>query len=883
MKKTLLFVVSMFFFVLGFAQIDEEEKKTYTTSKINGSAPKIDGFINDKIWESVAWGGGDFTQRQPNDGGPPTEQTKFKILYDDKNLYVAFKCYDADPENIVARLSRRDGFEGDRVAVMFDSYYDKRTAFSFTATAAGVKGEEYVSNNGDNWDDKWDPIWYLMTSIDEEGWVAEIKIPLSQLRFAYKPEHVWGLQLSRYYFRNDEWSTWQYVPQNAAGWVHLFGEINGINGIKPQKQIEIQPYVVAKTESFRREEGNPYATGKDSNMTMGLDAKIGITSDVTLDLTLNPDFGQVEADPSQVNLTAFQLFFPEQRPFFIEGSNILTFSTNRDVDNLFYSRRIGRKPQGGIDTDSDDLDGDGNNDDDGVAEYVDRRSNTRILGSMKLTGKNKNGFSWGVLESITRKESAEIDSLGYKRTEVIEPSTNYLIGRVQQDINNGETIIGGMVTATNRSDLNGIKHLANEAYSAGLDFTHYWRQRKYFLSGKFAASQVKGTETAIQNLQESSTRYYQRTDNDYKDVDLSKRKLEGSSGALNFGKASGTFLYTIGSTWSSPGLELNDIGFLNQTDRISQWAFGQYRKLQPFGIFRSMRLNINQSQEWDFGGNLLLRDFNFNGQLRFKNFFGLGSGSNVKLHSVSNADLRGGPSIQYPKSYSQWIWAGTDPRKKIKLEVNPWLSWSENDFSGSKGWWTRLTLRPSNALNIDFTGSISKRYNEMQYVSTQEINSETKYFMGRLDQKTYNVSMRVTYVVTPNLSVQYWGQPFASSGAFSNLKLVNNPSAEKYENRLTTLNSALNEETGQIDIDENKDGNTDYSIDNPDFNFTQFQSNMVMRWEYKPGSALFLVWTQNISEQPSIDRHSFDHLYTSLFDRTPRNTFLLKYTYRFVL
>jgi hypothetical protein len=883
MKVFPLLLSTIFTPALLFAQEAEIERKAYTTTKIVGEAPKIDGFINDKIWESVEWGGGDFTQRQPNDGGPPTEQTKFKILYDDKNIYVAFKCYDADPDNITRRLSRRDGFEGDRVGIMFDSYYDKRTAFSFTSTAAGVKGEEYVSNNGDNWDDKWDPIWYLMTSIDKEGWVAEIKIPLSQLRFADKQEHVWGLEIMRYYFRNDEWSNWQHIPQNASGFVHLFGELNGITGIKPQKQLEIQPYVVAKTETFEREEGNPYATGKSSDIDFGVDAKIGITSDVTLDLTINPDFGQVEADPSQVNLTAFQLFFPEQRPFFIEGSNILTFPIGNDSDNLFYSRRIGRRPQGSIDTDGDDLDGDGSNDDDGVEEYVDRRSNTRILGSMKLTGKNKNGFSWGVLESVTRKESAEIDSLGVKRKEVIEPSTNYLVGRVQQDINGGESIVGGMVTATNRNELNGIDHLANEAYSAGVDFTHYWQQRRYFLSGKFVASQVKGTETAIQNLQESSTRYYQRTDNDYRNIDTTMRKLEGTSGSLNFGKASGTFLYTIGTNWGSPGLELNDIGFLNQTDKINQWAWAQYRKLQPFSIFRSMRLNLNQSQGWDFGGNLLSRDFNVNGHLQFKNFFGLSSGGNVSLNAVSNADLRGGPSIQYPKSYSYWLWGGTDPRKKVTFALNPWWGWGENDFVGSKGWWMRLKLRPSNALNIDFIGSISERFNEMQYVSTVEANNQTGYLIARIDQKTYNVSMRITYVITPNLSIQYWGQPFASSGAFSNFKKVTNATEEKYANRFSDLSSSLNEQTGLIDIDENEDGNIDYSIDNPDFNFTQFQSNMVMRWEYKPGSTLFLVWTQNISEEPSVDRHSFDHLYNSLIDKTPRNIFLLKYTYRFVL
>ncbi|MEQ9166740.1 MAG: DUF5916 domain-containing protein [Fulvivirga sp.] len=876
MRRKLTLLISLFSVTAAFGQTEEINRKLYTTARIEGEAPRIDGLLNDEIWETVEWGGGDFTQRQPNDGGPPTEQTKFKVLYDDKNIYVAIRAYDADPANIVKRLSRRDGFEGDRVTVMFDSYNDKRTAFSFTATSAGVKGEEYVSNNGDDWDEKWDPIWYLMTSIDEEGWVAEMRIPLSQLRFADQAQHTWGFQVMRYYFRNDERSNWQHIPQNANGFVHRFGEINGINGIRPQKQLEIQPYIVAQTETYEKEEGNPYATGKGSDVNVGLDAKIGVTSDITLDLTVNPDFGQVEADPSQVNLSAFQLFFPEQRPFFIEGSNILTFPTGgREFDNLFYSRRVGRRPQGSIDTDPDG--------DDGVEEYVNSPNNTRILGSMKLTGKNKNGFSWGVLESVTREESAEIDSLGVKREQVVEPMTNYLVGRVQQEINQGETIVGGMVTATNRGDLKGLDGLTKEAYSAGADFTRFWKERKYFVTGRVLASQVKGDAESIINLQESSARFYQRADNDYRRVDTTLTKMSGTAGSMTFGKASGNFVYEIGSSWSSPGLELNDIGFLNQTDQVAQWVWAQYRKLEPFGIFRSMRSNINIYQNQDFGGDLRGREVNWNGHAQFKNFWRMSSGASATLYQASNADLRGGPSIIYPKSYDYWIWASSDDRKKVVVELNPWWGWGEDGYSKNSGWWWSLGLRPSNALNVRFVGSVSSRDNEMQYVNTIDSNGQPRYIIGNIHQRTYNLSMRVTYVLTPNMSIQYWGQPFAASGAYSNLKRVTNSTHDEYQHRFDVIGTTLNEADNVLAVDEDNDGTTDYTIDNPDFNFTQFQSNMVMRWEYKPGSTLFLVWTQNISENPTVDRHSFDHLANSLFDKQPRNIFLLKYTYRFVL
>ncbi len=875
MKYTLLLLFAFIGATQLFSQPNNIERKAYTTTRIVGEAPHIDGLIEDEAWDLVEWGGGDFTQRQPDDGAAPSVQTKFKILYDEKNLYIAFLCLDPEPDKIVSRLSRRDGFDGDRVEINIDSYNDKRTAFSFTSSVSGVKGDEYVSNNGDNWDSNWDPIWYLKTSINSEGWIAEVKIPLSQLRFSDKDVHTWGIQIMRVYFRNEERSNWQYIPQDASGWVHLFGELNGLQGIKSQKQLEIQPYIVASTETFEREEGNPFATGKTSDLTMGLDAKIGITSDITLDLTVNPDFGQVEADPSQVNLTAFQLFFPEQRPFFIEGNNILTFPiSDANNDNLFYSRRIGRRPQIRIDTDDDG--------EDNVQEYVKKRNNTRILSSMKLTGKNKHGFSWGLLESVTHKEEAEIDSLGYRRKETVEPFTNYLVGRVQQDLNGGQTIFGGMFTATNRSNLEPKAEIVDEAYSGGVDFTHYMSQRKFFVSGKVVSSKVMGDARAIERLQYSPVHFFQRTNNDYEEVDSTKTSLSGTGGSLLFGKRSGQIIYDVGGSWSSPELELNDIGFVSQSDKIAQWIWVQYRKLNPFSIFRTMRVNFNQRQEWDFGGDELRKNFNINTNIDFTNLWSMGSGLNYNKRA-SNADLRGGPSIVYPGSYGYWIWVGTNSRKKVRFEINPWWDWGLNDFSKTTGLWTALTIRPTDALNIRLIGSVEKSFNEMQYIGTAEFNNENRYIIGKINQTVYDFSLRLTYVLTPNLSIQYWGQPFAATGTYSNFKRVTNSTAEKYDERFTPLSATYNEDNQNIEIDENGDNLVDYTIGKPDFNFAQFRSNMVLRWEYTPGSTLFLVWNQSRSDAASLDRNSYDHLYGSLFDRTPHNIFLVKYTYRFLL
>ncbi|MDN4164794.1 DUF5916 domain-containing protein [Cytophagales bacterium LB-30] len=851
--------------------------KTYTTRWVQGQAPRIDGLENDEAWNQVEWAGNDFTQRSPDDGAAPSEDTQFKILYDAKNLYILIRAFDADPEGIVKRMSRRDGFDGDFVEVNIDSYFDKRNAFSFTSSVSGVKGDEYVSNNGQNWDRNWDPIWYLKTSVDDKGWIAEMRIPLSQLRFADKEEHVWGLQIMRMYFRNQERSHWQYIPQDAPGYVHLFGELHGLKGIRPQKQLEIQPYILAQAENFEKEEGNPFATGKSNNVAVGVDAKIGLTSDITLDLTVNPDFGQVEADPSQVNLTAFQLFFREQRPFFIEGNNVLSLkAVNWNENNLFYSRRIGRRPQIGVVVDE--------NGDDGVTEHVDRNNNTRILGAAKITGKNSKGFSWGLLESVTDKEFATIDSLGFRREYAIEPMTNYLVGRVQQEYNDAQTIVGAMFTATNRQlDEPQFNGLHKSAYSAGIDLNHALKDRKYLITFRLLGSQVNGSTEAITNTQLSPERYFQRPDIPKQRLDTTRTQLSGTAGTLIFGKTSGKFLYEAGATYRSPGLELNDIGFLNQTDMLTQWVNATYRFLNPVGKFRWMRYSVTLWSDYDFQSRMIGRggDINFNTQ--FLNFWNLNGGLSISDAIISNADLRGGPSFLYPTGLEAWMWMSTDGRKKLSAGINPWISRGSHKWRETEGLYMEVTYRPTNALNLSLSPSVSHSANALQYIETVSYNDEPVYVIGRINQYTYNMSFRATYMVTPNLSIEYWGQPFATTGSYSELKKVTQHNADSYDQRFLLLNTQFDAANNQYHLDENADGNVDYSIRNPNFNFAQLRSNMVVRWEYIPGSTLFLVWTQGRTESPSLDRDSFSHLYAGLFDKTPHNVFLLKYTYRFVL
>ncbi|HEX5168017.1 MAG TPA: DUF5916 domain-containing protein [Cyclobacteriaceae bacterium] len=856
-------------------EAQQEQIKSYITKQVEGEAPVIDGTLDDQAWDLVPWGGGDFVQVSPYSGSTPSFQTTFKILYDDKNLYVAIKNYDSESDKITKRMSRRDGFDGDYVELDIDSYYDKRTAFSFTSSVSGVKSDGYVFNNGDNVDYNWDPIWYLRTSIDEEGWIAEIKIPLSQLRFANRKDHTWGLQITRRFFRNQERSSWQFIPQDAGGWVHLMGELKGLRGIKPQNQLEIQPYLVARTERFQKEEGNPFLTGKSSELNYGLDAKIGITSDVTLDLTVNPDFGQVEADPSQVNLSAFQVYFPEQRPFFIEGRNVLSFSVpgfgNTD---LFYSRRIGRAPQGTVETDQNDVD-------DGVAEYVKRKNNTAILGAAKLTGKNKRGFSWGLLESLTAREVAEVDSLGSIGKVAIEPQTNYFVTRGQQEINKGNTIVGGIFTATNRKiDDRNLDWLHDQAYSGGIDFTHNWKHRTYYVNAKTLISQVKGSPESIARSQESSERYFQRPDNNHADVDTTRTSLTGTGGTLSIGKQSGRLLYEAGYSWLSPEFEINDIGFMPQTDVMNQWLWTQYRILRPSSVFRSQRYSASQHLGLDFDGKVTSRYYDANTNMQFKNFWSLSSGMSLITQSVSNADLRGGPALHYPGNYGFWLWASTDGRKKFQMAVGPSARWGFDSFLDYKGIDFQFNYRPINSLSISLSPSLSSRRNEMQYVTTGAVEGENRFVVAEIDQMTARLALRMTYMIKPNLSLQYWGQPFGTYGNYSNFKYISDASADEYQQRFIPVPDdqiALKDDV--YAVDENKDGAADFTFDNPDFNVGQFRSNMVLRWEYIPSSALFLVWTQNMNGA----FNDTGTLTNFNFDSKAHNIFLMKLTYRFVL
>ncbi len=876
--------------LLIFAQEEQKKqeivpKRVYTTKYVAAeNAPVIDGRLDDNSWNAVEWTS-DYIENQPDENTPPSEQTQFKIVYDKKNLYIGVRNFDSHPDSIVNRLSRRDGFAGDWVEFNIDSYHDLRTAFSFTITSAGVKGDEFISNNGNNWDGSWNPIWYAKTNIDDKGWTAEIKIPFSQLRFGKSKEQIWGIQSTRRFFRKEERSLWQRVPQDAPGWVSEFGELHGLIDLEPQKQLEIQPFTVTKADSYPREVGNPFRTGNDTELNGGLDAKIGITNDLTLDLTVNPDFGQVEADPSAIALDGFEIFFREQRPFFVENNNIFDYRFSRSnagdtfgSDNVFFSRRIGRSPQGYPDTNDN--------------EFVDQPANTTILGAAKFSGKTKNGWSIGVLESVTAKEHADIaevinGEVVNRREDEVEPLTNYFVGRLQKDFNERNTFVGGIFTATNRNLPDHLSFLHEAAYTGGLDFQHNWKNRAWYVGGNVVFSHVRGTEEAIQNTQNSFRHRFQRVGASYLDYDPTKTSLTGTGGNIQIGKqAQGHWRFESGFTWRSPELELNDLGFQRLSDDLRHYTWVGYRTLKPFSIFRNLGLNYNHWSAWDFGGNHNLLQFNVNSWANFQNNWFANFGLTYVGVNQSNFALRGGPRLRFSPSVFFWNNLGTDNRKKVRFNIGHNGSRSFDNSRNRYRMYFGISYQPLNSLRLSLNPSYNHNSDKIQYVQNVDFGNEVRYINATIDQRTLSASLRVNYTINPNLTVQYWGQPFVSRGRYMNFKYITDPQANSFNDRFDLYSNAqlsLDEDAGEYLVDEDANGITDYSFGQPDFSFVQFRSNLVVRWEYIPGSEVFLVWSQGVTGSGDPGNGLFANLDDQILGQEKDNTFLIKATYRFRL
>ncbi len=887
--NTNLKIVLGFFFILGFQteafplaslgevnsppdstrqQSNTPQQPVYSASQLKAAKPVVDGKLNDECWKTGTWAG-DFTQFIPNEGAKPSSPTEFKILYDNKNIYVALRAYDAEPNKIQRFSGARDEFAGDIIGINFDSYHDRRTGFEFSVTAWGQK-IDLVLFNPMNWDFNWNPVWKVRTGLEDSAWVAEYEIPLSQLRYSTEKEQVWGLHIWRWINRFQEESDWEIQSKTGPGMLYNFGELHGIQGLKKSQRLEIMPYSLGNLNTMRKEPGNPFAsTGKDWGGKLGLDAKIGLSSNFTVDLTVNPDFGQVESDPSVMNLTAFETFYEEKRPFFLEGLTI--FDYKFDQQSLFYSRRIGHTPSLTIHP--------------GDQRFVSAPEATSILSAAKLSGTTSKGLSVGLIQSVTANEFAQIsDSAGVRSRAKVEPLTSYTIARVQKGFNAGNTVIGGMLTSTNRIiEDRSLEFLGKNAYSGGLDLLHHWKEKEFNIEARLIGSIINGTPGSIGLLQESSARYFQRPDAGYLKYDTTSTSMSGFGGKFMIGKGSkGLWRYSTGVNWLSPGLELNDLGYMNRSDEITQRNQVSYLIIKPVSIFRQYSLGLEQSNNWNFNMNYLGSAANFTFSSELKNLWNFSATLNLYSNSLDTKILRGGDGMKMPYVLASVGKLFTDQSKKIVAGIKYDYQYRGSGSANSYSVQPSVTIRPFSQLKIGMSLNYMSNRDELQYVTTTGFHAEKRYILGKIDQQTLGLTFRADLNLTPEFSLQYYGSPFVSKGKYSEFKRVTNPKANAYHERFVLYNNAK-QAGDNYRLDENSDGVADYSIGNPDFNFHQFRSNLIAKWEYRLGSYIYLVWSSDRTASSDASRAFMSDAYSQFREIFPKNIFLLKINYWFSL
>ncbi len=839
--------------------------RIYTATRLSLKPPVIDGRLDDEAWQRQGEWAGNYTQQLPTEGAPPTKPTELKILYDDKHLYFAIRAYD-EPDKVHRYPGRRDDFNDyavDVVGICFDSYNDKRTGFEFDLTAGGGKIDLILGNGETEWDTTWDAVWDGKVAHDEKGWTAEFRVPLNQLRYGPQKEQVWGMHAWRWLARNQEESQWQLIPRQNTGRMYQLGELHGIRDLPPARHIELLPHTVGKASSGPSVPGD----GSDFAGSLGLDAKVGLTTNFTLDATVNPDFGQVEADPSVVNLTAYETFYEEKRPFFLEGRKILNF-TVEDQDQLFYSRRVGQAPsyvppvgEGGI---------------------VREPESTTILGAVKVTGKTNGGLSVALLQSVTQKETAQVSTPVGSFDPVVEPFGSYTVGRVQKDFDKGNTILGGMVTSTHRwINDPALAFLPTQAWSGGLDFTRYFADRAWVLETTGVFSRVSGDRAAIGALQTSPVHYYQRPDATHLGVDATATSLSGHGGSLRAGTSGkGRFRLTDHFHWYSPGLDLNDVGYLRQADLLANQVFVGWSEPSPKGAFRAYSLQLSREDHWDFGGLPTEAISALDGSATLRNKWAL-DGRFAYQQVTDTRALRGGPALRWHDYFSTYLRVGSESARRLSAALRGEHAWSVDDDSRSTSLTGQLNLRPSNRLSLGGQVSYEKKQDNLQYVATTASGSDPRWVLGRIDQDTWAFTFRANLTLTPELTLQYYGSPFIGTGRYSSFKRATNTLANRYQDRFHAYAPGEISQGQDGSYAVNEAGGGSYSFTNPDFSFRQFRSNLVARWEYKPGSSLYVVWSQGRTGSVPYWEDAFQSNWRSLWSTRPDNVFLVKISYWF--
>jgi hypothetical protein len=740
----------------------------------------------------------------------------------------------------------------------------------FLVNPVGVKRDIYFFDDGAE-DDTWDAVWDVGTSRDEQGWTAEFRIPFSQLRFPNEDRHTFGFNVYRNINRLNEELFWRMPPKAEPGFVSRFGDLEGIEGIRPPQRIEILPYTVVTGATEPTEAGNPFRDGRRSNASFGGDLKFGLTSNITVDATFNPDFGQVEADPAVVNLSAFETFFPERRPFFNEGIDIFRFSIglgDGDMENesLFYTRRIGRAPQGWADPRG------------GYAEQIPQ---TTIYGAAKVSGRTPGGWTVGLLTAVTAEEEAQVvDATGNRFVDTVEPRSEYAVGRLARDFRDGLTQVGLFGTAVRRHLPENLDYLHSSAFTFGTNWTHRFLNDTYSFSGRLVGSRVGGSEEAIERTQRSAAHLYQRPDNDYVTFDPTRTSLAGFASQISIAKIAGNWRFSTGFDTRSPGFESNDLGFMRDADRTIQWSWVQRRWQQPGKVFRSFFLNFNQWSVFNYGWDRRALGGNFNLHFTLLNYWNGGLGFNAELDGISTVALRGGPSLLMPSGWNVWFNINSDYRKPVRTGVNG-FTWRQPE-TGSTQWGFNYRLSWRVAGNLEFTAApgLNKELDTWQYLRTQDVAGETEYVFGELRRTTASMMFRGNLTFAPTLSLQFYMQPFIATGEYQGYSSVEDPHGHTWADRMIPFGEDQVIDSGDdVLLDVDRDGAADIDLGNPDFTYLSLRSNAVLRWEYLPGSTVFFVWQHGRSEYNSAGEFNLRSGVSDLFSADATNTFLVKVSY----
>ncbi|MDR3141765.1 MAG: carbohydrate binding family 9 domain-containing protein [Tannerellaceae bacterium] len=857
--------VCLAFFSPGLPAQMQEPDKPLTASRI-GAAPVIDGALRDECWENAGEWSGTFVQQQPDEGKPETEETRLKILYDDHNIYVAFRALDSGADKINRWPAPRDQIEGDAVYIIFDSYADKRTGFAFALTAGGTRAD-FLCSNTDEDDYTWNAIWEGRASADDKGWYAEFRIPLSQLRYPDGEAQAWGFHAIRVIDRKMETSHLRLIPRNNKGFVFSFATLEGISGLPRSRRIELSPYASLKFQAYEREAGNPYATGREWGYGAGVDGKIGLSSDFTLDFTINPDFGQVEADPSTINLTAFETWYEEKRPFFLEGKHIF----NMPGESLFYSRRIGASP--------------GWKPDGGEGRYSSVPQQTHIISAVKVSGKSRNGLSLGALNSITARESARVTDHGAAYSLTAQPFASYSVARVQQDFREGSTIVGGMLTSVNRFIRDAhLAFLPRNAYTGAVDFAQYVRNREYYAMGSLQYSHVEGAAEAITALQESAVHNYRREDAPYVSVDSSRTRMRGSAGTIVIGRGGGKKIVSEHRfMWVTPGFDPNDAGYLQSADYKMLRGYVNYVENTPRGVVRNFYAAPFYRFLWDYGGRNTFGQAGLEGSVTFTNKWRFSVDGFYDMATVKNGMLRGGPAVRLNPRWGTDFLFWSDDSKKVTLSGYHGTMLGRNRYGQFA--WASAAFRPLPNIRLYARVNYDYLHTGLEYAAIRELPSGGKaYLMAAIRQHTPGVTLKMDYSITPDLSVQFYGNPFLSWGKYYDFKRATHTMDRAYENRFRLLDDGVLTYHPADNTYSVKEANGEaYTFANPDFSFREFRFNLVARWEYRPNSTVYLVWTQGRSGTAPEYVSSLSQNAEELFRYSPANVFMLKLNYCFML